>query len=400
MAALRRAGSATVGKRLCVFPADPLAAYVRKGEVKPRYYNPDNLFDEVHFVTTDTGPVDPAALQILVGDAHPKLHALGEWSVLSLRQSPYVGPYPARVARMAREIRPDVVRGYTPVESGWLARVAARAAGVPYVVSVHGNFDLDIRTQLRHQRRWRGWAYFTATRWLVERPVLRDAARVMCVYEYAALYARAIRPVGVEVIYNRVDLSRFHAVPRDGPFTVLFIGRYEENKGHELLLRAIARGPYKLILVGDGRTKPAMERLAAELRLGERVEFIPSVSHAEIATLYERASCYANAIEYGGISIAQIEAMACGLPIVVARSPYDPAPEQVADVALMVDRTPEAVASALDRLATDRALADGLARRSLARAQELDGRQMERRERELYEAVLAAPRGRGTGTSL
>ena len=36
--------------KLCIFPNDPLQAYYDKGEIKERYYNPNNLFDEVHFI--------------------------------------------------------------------------------------------------------------------------------------------------------------------------------------------------------------------------------------------------------------------------------------------------------------------------------------------------------------
>ena len=41
-----------VGKlKICIFPNDPLIAYYNKGEIKDRYYNPGNFFDEVHFIT-------------------------------------------------------------------------------------------------------------------------------------------------------------------------------------------------------------------------------------------------------------------------------------------------------------------------------------------------------------
>ena len=34
--------------RVLIFPNDPLAAYLKKGELKDRYFNPNNIFDEVH----------------------------------------------------------------------------------------------------------------------------------------------------------------------------------------------------------------------------------------------------------------------------------------------------------------------------------------------------------------
>ena len=37
--------------KLCVFPNDPLKSYLEKGEIKERYFNPNNLFDEVHVIS-------------------------------------------------------------------------------------------------------------------------------------------------------------------------------------------------------------------------------------------------------------------------------------------------------------------------------------------------------------
>ena len=34
--------------KLNVFPNDPLKSYLEKGEIKPRYFNPIDLFDEIH----------------------------------------------------------------------------------------------------------------------------------------------------------------------------------------------------------------------------------------------------------------------------------------------------------------------------------------------------------------
>ncbi len=43
--------------RLLAIPADPLAAYVHKGEVKERYFNPEDLFDEIDYMTLDEDEV-------------------------------------------------------------------------------------------------------------------------------------------------------------------------------------------------------------------------------------------------------------------------------------------------------------------------------------------------------
>ena len=87
-----------------------------------------------------------------------------------------------------------------------------------------------------------------------------------------------------------------------------------------------------------------------------------------------------------------MEAMASGLPIVVTRPTWEREPEQLAGVAVVVERRPDDIAAALARLAEDRDHYADLAARSVRRAADLSGERMEAREREIYEAVLRRAR--------
>jgi len=63
---------------LLVLVPDHISAIVQKGEYQPRYYNPGEVFDEVHILTTTPDKPDPAALQRTVGRAKLHLHNLPE----------------------------------------------------------------------------------------------------------------------------------------------------------------------------------------------------------------------------------------------------------------------------------------------------------------------------------
>ena len=56
-------------KKLCVFPNDPLIAYYEKGEIKERYLNPNNFFDEIHCISTVSKDIDAEKVQKLAGTA-------------------------------------------------------------------------------------------------------------------------------------------------------------------------------------------------------------------------------------------------------------------------------------------------------------------------------------------
>ena len=60
--------------KLCVFPNDPLLAYYEKGEIKSRYFNPKNLFDEIHVISMFNSDVEEEKVKIVAGNAKLKIH--------------------------------------------------------------------------------------------------------------------------------------------------------------------------------------------------------------------------------------------------------------------------------------------------------------------------------------
>jgi len=67
-----------------IFPNDPLIAYVRKGELKERYFNPKNIFEEVHFVTFSDVECEVEEIQKTIGNAKGYIHRVGRLSLLDM----------------------------------------------------------------------------------------------------------------------------------------------------------------------------------------------------------------------------------------------------------------------------------------------------------------------------
>jgi len=175
-----------------------------------------------------------------------------------------------------------------------------------------------------------GTDFMRGDRWLSG----RIAAMVACSHFNAQQnYARFKRRIGV--IFNGVDTSRFLPGQRDvqrrlalgfRPADVVFIfaGRLIGLKGLHLAVQALAEPslaevPAKLLIVGNGDALPRLQRLAADLGVGERIVFHPAVPHAELPVLYACADVGlfpGLGEEAFGISVA--EAMACGLPVVAS----------------------------------------------------------------------------------
>jgi glycosyltransferase involved in cell wall biosynthesis len=119
-----------------------------------------------------------------------------------------------------------------------------------------------------------------------------------------------------------IDLARFpvrERRPLAGPPTLLFVGRLRYYKGLDTLLYALRALPeVRLTVVGDGPMRASWQRLARELGIAERVDFVGEVDEAMLPTYYARADLFvlpanARAEAFGTVLL---EAMAAGLPVV------------------------------------------------------------------------------------
>ena len=73
-------------KKICVFPNDPLIAYLKKGEIKERYFNPKNWFDEVHVISLFGEDISEEKVKPLAGDADLFIHKFGKANLLNYKK--------------------------------------------------------------------------------------------------------------------------------------------------------------------------------------------------------------------------------------------------------------------------------------------------------------------------
>ena len=163
-------------------------------------------------------------------------------------------------------------------------------------------------------------------------PVIRAAwhgARIVVAKcEREADMIRAVdRGVNISLIPNGVDLTAFGSatIPDDGALRLLCVARLIERKGQQHLIQAVKRLAEQgidvtLELVGTGDAQAANETQARELGIAERVQFVGYVPREEIARHYSAAHVFVLASYNEGMSVATLEAMAAGLPVVVTRT--------------------------------------------------------------------------------
>ncbi len=142
-------------------------------------------------------------------------------------------------------------------------------------------------------------------------------------------------------------------------FLLLHVGRFVRQKGHMHLLRAVQeltrRGlKFKLLLLGQGPMRAELESFLGLHHLDELVKICAPVSHPELLKVLQASDLFVFPSVSEGFGMAAGEAMCMGVPVVASNLPGIASliEDEVSGV-LVPPGDPEALATAIERLATD-----------------------------------------------
>ncbi len=202
--------------------------------------------------------------------------------------------------------------------------------------------------------------------WLAERPIPRTYRGVpfQAISESTAadLVERGIAREQVVVIPPGVSSDHYTPDPaaRASVPTFAYLGRLKRYKGVDLVIRAFAqmgRTDAVLEIAGAGDYRPRLEALVRSLALGERVRFLGFVTEGEKLALLRRAWAVALASPKEGWGLTNVEASACGTPVVASNSPGIRESVRDGETGFLVPHGDvAAMAAAFARLAADRSL--------------------------------------------
>ena len=291
-------------------------------------------------------------------------------------------PWSRRTVRHAlATFGPDVVHAHQPTapSTGLWATLEARAPVV-------GTF---------HSGAMRARLYDLAAP-VLRRAVERLAIRI-AVSERAAAFERARIGGTFRIVPNGVDVARFaDAEPAElgAGRKALFVGRLDERKGFRVAVEAFGRmaatrQDLRLIVVGDGPERDAVDELPVALRA--RVTMLGHVSNEELAPFSAACDVYLGAAVGGeSFGVVLVESMAAGLPIVASAIPgYDEVVSQDVDGVLVPPRDASALAEAAGRILDDPALATRLGDAGRDHASRYDWTQVVAKLEGCYEDAMA-----------
>jgi glycosyltransferase involved in cell wall biosynthesis len=219
-----------------------------------------------------------------------------------------------------RQHRYDFCFAWSAVPAGGVALALRRLGGLRYLVRVCGP---DIP----------GFEQRYGPLYPILKPIIRSVWRgaevvvAKCDGE-ADMIRRVDRQVNIALVPNGVDLSAFcpgEPIPDRGPLRLLCVARLIERKGQHHLIEAIKHLSdggldVTLDLIGTGDALDANRQQAERLGVSDRVHFVGYVPREDIAAHYAAAHVFVLASFNEGMSVATLEAMAAGLPVVVTRT--------------------------------------------------------------------------------
>ena len=236
-------------------------------------------------------------------------------------------PIDSGVRRLVRDLPADVVHvHYPPPLTAFYAARGLRGRAVRMCLTYHCDLFLS-------------GPFGRVATGFYERTMLPSTLRrvdrfIVHTRSYGAT-SRALRGRSLTIIPSSVDLERFRPgtpdeslrrqLGLDGRRLLAFTGRLVPHKGLDSLLRALPLLPddVALLLIGRGPKLPSLVASARRLNVEDRVRFLPFVTDADLPSYLRLAEIFVfpseNRLEGFGLAVA--EAMAVGLPVIIADMP-------------------------------------------------------------------------------
>lgn len=192
------------------------------------------------------------------------------------------------------------------------------------------------------------------------------SGKIVCVGQtaYCSYPALLKKLLGNKVvsIRNGVDCERIDAVlqsmqenhtdEKDG-LELIYIARLMPLKRHDILFQALRNLPQvKLFLMGEGTHRKALESLAKEYDVSDRVHFLGLTPRDGVFREIRKHDVYVSSSSYEGLPISLLEAMSCEVVCAASNIAQHREVQEICPSLILVDNTPEDWVKAIHRIAS------------------------------------------------
>ncbi|MFL0810266.1 MAG: glycosyltransferase [Agarilytica sp.] len=212
------------------------------------------------------------------------------------------------LAKMLQDDKVEHLHNHLGDNSGNVTLFAAKLAGIPYSISIHGPH-----------------IFFDGLYWALDKKT-EHAKFISCIGHFCTsqmmLYADKAYWSKFKIVRCGVDLNRLaYREPTGKAQKLVYVGRLDAEKGVPILFESLAELKRRevdvsLTLLGDGQDRGFLENLAVEMHIDDRVEFKGFVDQSTIAATLNESDIFVLPSFAEGIPVSLMEAMAIGIPVI------------------------------------------------------------------------------------
>ena len=184
-------------------------------------------------------------------------------------------------------------------------------------------------------------------------------------------------PFGFDLAHYALPLAKTAQLRQQYSGKLIFaLGRHVHYKGFDVLIKAMAQLPQdaQLVIGGEGPLTAEWKALAAQSRAAARIHFVGKISDADLPAYFQACDvfCLPAVNQAEAFGIVQVEAFACGKPVVSTRlnNGVDFVNQDGITGYTVTPSSVDELAAALNKLLADRALRERLGQQALQRAQQ------------------------------
>jgi phosphatidylinositol alpha 1,6-mannosyltransferase len=285
-----------------------------------------NRGDQVWVVAPSYGQRDVHRLEHKV---HVYRFSSFEWPTYEDLRIPFLPILPFR--RLLKKVDPDIIHIHSPVVLGNIAQIVAGSLRKPVVVTNH-YLPINMSRSLSLDPLF-GKTFITVSySYLVHFCNRCEYVTAPTMTALNLLYEHGLR-APAQAISNGVDLKKFSPgdrdkrlrqhfrLPQDRPL-ILSVNRLSQEKRIDVLIDAAAKMTQDahIAIASNGPAEAGLRAKVEELNLKDKVSFLGFILDTDLAPLYRLADAFAIPSEAELQSLATMEAMACGLPVVAANA--------------------------------------------------------------------------------
>jgi glycosyltransferase involved in cell wall biosynthesis len=236
----------------------------------------------------------------------------------------------SRINSLLKKFKPDIIHIQDHFSISAAVVSVNKKQGTPIIGTNH--FMPENLTALIHSEKWK--KKLSISLWKSFSKVYNQLLLVSTPSETAAELIRPKLNVEVLSISSGIDLAIFnpygdtanirkkYAIPNKP--ILLFVGRVDPEKHLEEVIHAVAlaikKNDFYFVIVGKGIAKQSLENLAKELGIADKVVFTGFVPEEDLPFFYKLSRCFIIASIAELLSLATLQAMASGLPIIAANA--------------------------------------------------------------------------------